>query len=461
MKLRKEFVLKALAQEMPFRELCREFGISRKTGYKWLERFHERGFDGLVDQSTRPQNSPGRTTAEIAVEIIRLRQAHPTWGPKKIRKLLSKRLPLESELPSLRTISRVLARVHMLRPKKRRRPADQGWMLQAARKRVTRRSAERRVDGRLQRLVDDARRPPLRAADGTRRFQPLHPRAAHAAALRHRGRACGIRGALRETRRAEGDSERQRRAVRRRPQPRRPDEAFGVVDLARDRHRAQSSRLSAGQWRARADARRHQRRAPDARSAEHSCAAACVRRLARRVQPRPPARSARPGDARQTCTGRVLRRLMRARVGGFPDETEIVKLGAVRQVLARRPPSRLRLDVARRNAGRFAAHGRRARARVALPSARRPVPHRTRRWAQCDRFNRCPRRRQMPTGVTRRVPPEVTLRIWRRPQCHLLARLLGPARRSKSRLGVTLPPALRLRSPHRRKRRNQQRLRTR
>jgi hypothetical protein len=62
---------------------------------------HERGLEGLVDQSTRPQSSPGRTTSEIAVEIIRLRQAHATWGPKKIRRLLSKRLPLDSELPSL------------------------------------------------------------------------------------------------------------------------------------------------------------------------------------------------------------------------------------------------------------------------------------------------------------------------------------------------------------------------
>jgi len=66
-KLRKEFVLKALAQDVPFRKLCREFGISRKTGYTWLERFHERGLEGLVDQSTRPQSSPGRTTSEIAV----------------------------------------------------------------------------------------------------------------------------------------------------------------------------------------------------------------------------------------------------------------------------------------------------------------------------------------------------------------------------------------------------------
>src|SRR6266568_202420 len=92
-KLRKEFILKALAEEVPFRELCSEFDISRKTGYKWLERFHERGFDGLVDGSHRPKTIPDRTSSETTLEIIRLRQQHPTWGAKKIRKLLSKRLP--------------------------------------------------------------------------------------------------------------------------------------------------------------------------------------------------------------------------------------------------------------------------------------------------------------------------------------------------------------------------------
>src|SRR5205823_4264808 len=71
------------------------------------------------------------------LEIIRLRQQHPTWGAKKIRKLLSKRLPLETQLPSVRTITRILGRLHLLRPKKRRRrPTDQGWMLQTPRKAV-------------------------------------------------------------------------------------------------------------------------------------------------------------------------------------------------------------------------------------------------------------------------------------------------------------------------------------
>jgi transposase InsO family protein len=133
--LRKEFILKALAQDVPFSEVCAQFSISRKTGYKWLERFHERGFDGLHDMSRRPKRSD-RTSSETALEIIRLRQKHPTWGPKKLQKLLSKRLPLETELPSVRTIGRVLERVQLVKKRRRRRPTDQGWMLQAAHKRV-------------------------------------------------------------------------------------------------------------------------------------------------------------------------------------------------------------------------------------------------------------------------------------------------------------------------------------
>jgi transposase len=133
--LRKEFILKALAQDVPFSEVCAQFSISRKTGYKWLERFHERGFDGPHDMSRRPKRSD-RTSSETALEIIRLRQKHPTWGPKELQKLLSKRLPLETELPSVRTIGRVLERVQLVKKRRRRRPTDRGWMLQAAHKRV-------------------------------------------------------------------------------------------------------------------------------------------------------------------------------------------------------------------------------------------------------------------------------------------------------------------------------------
>ena len=128
--------MKALAKDVPFRDLCRASGISRKTGYKWLARFRARGFEGLVDQSTRPRSSPANTSSEMTVEIVRLRQAHPSWGPKKIQKLLEKQLPPDQPLPSQRTISRVLSRAQLLRRRCRRRPMDQGWMLQAAREHV-------------------------------------------------------------------------------------------------------------------------------------------------------------------------------------------------------------------------------------------------------------------------------------------------------------------------------------
>ena len=99
--LRKEFVLKALAQEAPFSTVCRRYGISRKTGYKWLERFRERGLEGLIDESRRPLGSPFQTTSEIALEVIRLRKAHPTWGAKKIREISRRIAAIEQQVNGL------------------------------------------------------------------------------------------------------------------------------------------------------------------------------------------------------------------------------------------------------------------------------------------------------------------------------------------------------------------------
>ncbi len=62
---RKRFVLKALDPTACISELCREFGIARKTGYKWVKRFKENGEKGLDDLSRRPQESPSKTSAEL------------------------------------------------------------------------------------------------------------------------------------------------------------------------------------------------------------------------------------------------------------------------------------------------------------------------------------------------------------------------------------------------------------
>ena len=64
---RQEFVMKSLKAEKPFRELCKEYGISEKTGYKWKNRFMEDGTNGLMDMSKRPKNSPTQLGEDIVI----------------------------------------------------------------------------------------------------------------------------------------------------------------------------------------------------------------------------------------------------------------------------------------------------------------------------------------------------------------------------------------------------------
>ena len=88
--LRKEFVLEALQADLPFTALCRKYGISSKTGYKWKERFVEQGTAGLSDQSRRPIKSPAQLTEELVCKVVRLKVKHRDWGPKKIRQLYAR-----------------------------------------------------------------------------------------------------------------------------------------------------------------------------------------------------------------------------------------------------------------------------------------------------------------------------------------------------------------------------------
>ena len=81
---RAEFVALALQDGANVRGLCRQFGISPPTAYKWLTRFQRDGLPGLVDRSRRPHRSPLRTTAEVEAVILALRDAHPTWGGRKL-----------------------------------------------------------------------------------------------------------------------------------------------------------------------------------------------------------------------------------------------------------------------------------------------------------------------------------------------------------------------------------------
>lgn len=101
--LRKEFVFLVKNGEKVTR-LCENFGISRKTGYKWLERFERFGEAGLENFSRRPANSPERTGSAMEESILKVRQKHPAWGGRKIRRFLHNRGL--NDVPAASTISK-------------------------------------------------------------------------------------------------------------------------------------------------------------------------------------------------------------------------------------------------------------------------------------------------------------------------------------------------------------------
>lgn len=85
MSQRKEFVHLARVAGANMTRLCERFGISRKTGYKWVARYRREGEPGLADRSRRPRNSPGVTPPALVEAVLHLRQAHPAWGGRKLR----------------------------------------------------------------------------------------------------------------------------------------------------------------------------------------------------------------------------------------------------------------------------------------------------------------------------------------------------------------------------------------
>lgn len=101
-------------------ELCQEFGVSRKTGYKFRDRYISHGIRGLADKSRRPQFHPHRTSEAIEELIIKLRKIKPSWGPKKIRV----RLELDNpgvKIPVASTIDEILTRYGVPKQKAKRR----------------------------------------------------------------------------------------------------------------------------------------------------------------------------------------------------------------------------------------------------------------------------------------------------------------------------------------------------
>jgi transposase InsO family protein len=105
MSLKTEFLERALDKKTNITALCLEFGISRKTAYKWIRRYKKEGLQGLESQSKRPLSSPFRTSEEMVSLILRTRKIFH-WGGRKLREYL--RREGMRELPSEATINRIL-----------------------------------------------------------------------------------------------------------------------------------------------------------------------------------------------------------------------------------------------------------------------------------------------------------------------------------------------------------------
>jgi transposase InsO family protein len=114
-----DFVVRWSKEEGNFAALCREFGISRKTGYKWLSRFESERAKGLEDREPIAGSCPHRTPDEVADKIVLARKAHPTWGPRKLRAWIADREP-GVELPATSTIGDLLRSRGLVRPRRRR-----------------------------------------------------------------------------------------------------------------------------------------------------------------------------------------------------------------------------------------------------------------------------------------------------------------------------------------------------
>ena len=122
MEERMRFVLRRLDGE-PMSSLCREFGISRKTGYKIFDRYSQHGLEALSDRSRRPVRYANQLPEPVERMIVRAKQDKPHWGARKIRELLVRRLAGEVRVPARSTIHAVLDRHGLVKPMRSRRRA--------------------------------------------------------------------------------------------------------------------------------------------------------------------------------------------------------------------------------------------------------------------------------------------------------------------------------------------------
>jgi putative transposase len=115
-----QFIADYLRETFSVTELCDMYEVSRKTAYKWIDRYLRQGPAGLEDRSRKPRNTPNRIPEHIEAALLQARTRHPSWGAKKLLPHLAKRFPNE-QLPVESTVFEILGRHGMLARKRQRR----------------------------------------------------------------------------------------------------------------------------------------------------------------------------------------------------------------------------------------------------------------------------------------------------------------------------------------------------
>jgi putative transposase len=119
MEQRMAFILDHSREELSMAELCRQYEISRKTGYKWLSRYAAEGLAGLEDRSRAPRCHPQAVPDEVREAVLAVRHGHPSWGPRKVRAWLARHRP-EGSWPAASTMGDLFRRHGLVRPRRRR-----------------------------------------------------------------------------------------------------------------------------------------------------------------------------------------------------------------------------------------------------------------------------------------------------------------------------------------------------
>ena len=117
---KQKFLLLHQTGQFTMVELCRQFGISRPTGYAIVKRYENEGWDALEERSRRHQGQPRQTPTKIAEALLEERVKHPQWGARKLLVLLQRSMP-EVELPCESTVNNILKKHGKVTPRKRNR----------------------------------------------------------------------------------------------------------------------------------------------------------------------------------------------------------------------------------------------------------------------------------------------------------------------------------------------------